>query len=239
MSPLEDGTVFSRTSFRRDHRAQLVTRLVRAALAANPSRLSAGGAVLAVPTSDALCRAGMSSRDLHSIDVDRTALARPHRLVPTTPDPASTGDRLKCRLDETRAPSAGFSTAPLSGSQRLRFARLFEGVRGVTCTLSPAGLGHPVEVTRRHLLLLSALGGWNPFSFEVGRPSSWRTDKMPLSDFCNRLPTRASARRSTLETQPRPGFPRTDGRETDALPFLGRGAGAGPTRPKPNDPCLE
>jgi len=112
MSPLEDGTVFSRTSFRRDHRAQLVTRLVRAALAANPSRLSAGGAVLAVPTSDALCRAGMSSRDLHSIDVDRTALARPHQLVPTTPDPASTGDRLKCRLDETRAPSAGFRLRP-------------------------------------------------------------------------------------------------------------------------------
>lgn len=62
---------------------------------------------------------------------------------------------------------------------------------------------------------------------------------MPLSDFCNRLSIRASARRSIPETQPRPGFPRIHGRETGALPFLERTADAEPTQPKLSDPNLE
>jgi hypothetical protein len=192
-------------------------------LAANPSRLSAGGAVLAVPTSDALCRAGMSPEDLHSASVDRTgafatvsacthhARSRVRRRpikVPYVARPERLRPDFELRPSRDRSDYASHA-----------FSREWEAI---ACTLSPAGPGHPVEVTRLHLLLLSALGGWNPFSFEVGRPSSRQRDKMPLSDLCNRLPIRASARRSILETQPGSGFPLIHGRETGALPFLER-----------------
>lgn len=158
--PLEDGTVFSRTSFRRDHRAQLVTRCCAPRWLQTPRTfrlvgLCSPSRLLTLSVAQG-CRPWIST-PLASTDGSARA---PPGLYPLRQIPRGAGDRLRNRHRETRVPSASYRPAP----SRALAADHLTPYRGEWDErLTPFRRPWPcrlVETTCRRWLLLSPLEGF-------------------------------------------------------------------------------